>query len=570
MTRLTVTAMTMVMMTMMAMPLRVLAAVGADGSLTTERGRESGSRVVFTATNPAYAAYGTRECFIWVRDVVFTSERGVFFYVHHDSCWNTTSGAYVRGGRSLRKGDLRGIASSGDAQGNSSVVTLQWSQASLNATAAIAADSLGKGSYADFWGFDLSRSEGHLVAPVIWGLAFVNTMDGSRTTFPIADFGCTFGAFNPNRTILYVGNRGCLVYSVMDGESPESFVDNFKPLACPTDTKLSSLSFGHRSFLQDGSYLYARDDSNAKILGFNLLSGIIDRGTGTEIGYVNRFRAIPSDHLDIYNLRELVVTQDGCNLFFVEDGGTEIMRVGFTKPRGEVTSVERVASCIVPGGCVIGTLALDNDDSHLYVSIHTGRLFELQINKSGLHRCIGALSAPAAYASSSPMSSSEASPSPSSSDPSTGVTPSPSSSEPSTESSPSPSSSEPSTDGSQEIHPSPAMGSSSSPLHNYGNNTRVGPRSSDALSTSPPPVTVQTPPRRGVSISVMAGVVVAVCLISLTLGGTAVLLYSRTRESARAASGDMSARAYALDRPVAKSSSLELPVAQSSALERPM
>ncbi|GBG67042.1 hypothetical protein CBR_g78823 [Chara braunii] len=560
MTRLTVTVMTMMMMTMMVIPIRVLAVVGADGSLTTERGRESDHRVVLIATNPAYSSSGTVNCFIWVGDVVFTSERGVFFYVHHDSCWGTTSRAYVRGGRSLRKGDLRGIALSGVAQANSSVVTLQWSFASLNGTAASAAASQGKGLYAHFWGFDLSRSEGHLVAPVDWGLGFVNTVDGFRTTFPIADFGCCFGAFNPNRTILYVGNRGCLEYSVMDGESPESFFDNFRALACPTDTNASSLSFGHRSFLQDGSYLYASDDANAKILGFNLVSGSIDRVTGTAIGDLinhknNGLRAIPSDHLAIYNLRELVVTQDGCNLFFVGDGGTEIMRVGFTKPRGEVTSVERVASCIVPGGCVIGTLALDNDDSHLYVSIQTGELFELQINKSGLHRCIDALSAP------------EASPSPSSSERSTGVTPSPSSSEPSTESSPSPSSPEPLTDGSQETHPSPAMGSSSSPLHN-GSNTRVGPRSSDALSTSAPPANVQMPPRRGVSVSVVAGVVVAICLISLTLGGAAVLLYSRTRKSAAAASGDTSARAFALERPVAKSSALELPAAQSSALER--
>ncbi|GBG67074.1 hypothetical protein CBR_g78855 [Chara braunii] len=510
-------AITMLMlMTTTMMPIR--AVVGAEGISTAKRGRESvagrdcaqhdiggdvrgerrlqadpspsfsitnttllgGSRVVLTVASLFGTSSGTLACFTWVRRAVFTTERGVFFFVQHDDCWNTTTKSHVKGGRSLHKGDLRGMANSGEAEGNSSLLTLPWTSQNPNGTAVMTAES---GDPHFFWGFDLSRNEGYIVAPVEWGLAFISKMDGSRTTYGIPKFGANFGAFNPNRTILYIARRRCLECSVMDGESPDSFVSDFRTVACANDNRSwASLSFGHRSFLQDGSYLYARDDVNATILGFDLITGTWGTVTGTEIpNYV----ADNHNPVGVFSSREIALTQDGCNLFFVAYGGTNIMRVAFDKPGGHVVRVDMVARCVLAGGCSVGSIALDNDDSHLYVSIHTGQLFQMPINEVGLHRCSGAFSTSAL-----PTSSSSADPS--------------------------------------------------------------------SLETSSPG-TAQTSPtvRGGVSGGVMAGVVVAVALVAFLLGGALVFLVSRSRKSAMATSGGMTARSSALEPPVAKSSALE-------------
>ncbi|GBG67084.1 hypothetical protein CBR_g78865 [Chara braunii] len=389
---------TMVIMMMAVIPTRVVAVAGADGMSTARRGRESvvgtesghqdidemrggrriqadpdpsaailitnrtllqGTRVVLTVTNAAGPSSGTIECFTWVRSVVFSSEKGLFFFMQDDSCWDTTTNSYVRGSRYLCKGDLRGIATSGDAQGKSSVLTLYWSSGGLNGTADSASTSLAWGAIANYWGFDLSRNEQYLVAPVDWGLGFVNTMDGSRTTFMIADFNCMFGALNPNGTILYVATGGCLERSAMDGESPGSFVNNFQTVACPSQPisgNPPSLAFGYRSFLQDGSYLYSIDRPNARILGFDLITGTMEVVSGTRIPY---YVADNHNRVGIFNLRELALTQDGCNLFFVAYGATNVRWVTFDKPGGIVVREETVARCIVPGGCTIGWVTFD-------------------------------------------------------------------------------------------------------------------------------------------------------------------------------------------------------------------
>uniref|UniRef100_A0A388KAF9 Uncharacterized protein n=1 Tax=Chara braunii TaxID=69332 RepID=A0A388KAF9_CHABU len=664
-----------VMVTMItSMPAQVLAAVGADGSLTAERGRGSvlgtesahhgdgimrgarkleadsspafsirnttllqASRVVFTATDAsACRTSDLLSCFRWVRRVVFTSETGVFYYLLEDS-WRNSSSFDLHHAQSVHKGDLRGIASVGDAQANSSLLTLRWTTDDLNGTAASAAGTQGSEEAPPYFvGFDLSRDERNLVMPTDRGLAFVDTMDGSTTSYELPGFEVDFGAFNPNRTIFYVARDGCLDYSVMDGESPGSFANEFRSQACRA---YGELTLSHQSFLQDGSYIYARGQSvYSEIIGINVVNRSMGLIAQTDVA--NMSKTLPGAWS--FSDPTLAVTQDGCNLFFAADSDTNIGRMAFDKPRGKMVKMETVAECILPGGCLIRTLVLDNDDSHLYVSIQTGQLFEFSINKLALGRCSGALPTPAARtlntsthpsSQSSPASSRE-SPAPPSSPSSSSPLPaqpsdasapagsssssSPSSSETSreqssasspmqspdasTESSPSSFLSQRLTDLSSSSSPAPVLSMDSSPsswsseprtesssssqlparstdtssasessssLGHDGSSTRVSSRFADTASTSLP-ANVQTPPREGVSLGVMAAVVVAACLVAAILGGAFVILVSRSRKSVLAGTGGSTATSSALERPVAPSSALERPLASSSALERPV
>ncbi|GBG67061.1 hypothetical protein CBR_g78842 [Chara braunii] len=545
------TVMIGLMLMMMGMPLRVIAAVGADNMCWTaqQRGGKSVAgaesayndevgdmqgprelqaepssafsvisttllgtpRVVLTTTQLFRPAANDITCSRYIQDIVFSSQTGVFFYLQKDSCFYATAGNEAHRW-SIHKCDMRGIASSGPAPAISSLLTVDWGDDNGNGT-----------PVSDFptsiryWlsTLDLSRSERHLVLPLSnKGLAFVNTADGSRTTHGISYFLGYTGAFNPNRTIFYVGDYSCLHSSVMDGDSPGSFVDNFRRKACYTD--FHSVVFKHRNFLEDGSYLYALDIPKTTLLGFDLIRGELAQVT-----------AIPQ----MLGLRDSVLTQDGCSLFVVAYAGKIIMRVAFDKPRGKVVTVENVTT-YASEYHRMETVALDNDDSHLYVSTSDGQLFQFPINKSALGERGGAFptaaaptGATSAYPSASPASSTESSPS----------SPLP---EPSTESSSS--SPSPSPPAAQSTGASPAAGASSSAGHD-GSSTGVSGRLADTLS-SPSPATVQTAPRGGVSVGVLAGSLVAACLVAAILGVALVLLVSRSRKSARAESEGMTAR----------------------------
>ncbi|GBG67040.1 hypothetical protein CBR_g78821 [Chara braunii] len=552
----------LMMMMMMGMPLRVIVAVGADISWTAQQrggksvaGAESAyneevgdmqgarelqaepsspfsvinttllraPRVVLTTTQLLSPTAGNPTCFHFIRGVVFSSQTGVFFYLQRDSCFNYTAQDAVDR-LSIHKCDMRGMAGSGPAQANSSLLTVERGDDNRNGTAV--SDFPTSTRYL-LSTFDLSRSEQHLVLPCYGhALAFVNTTDGSSSTYEISNFLGYAGAFNPNHTIFYVGNGSCLLYSVMDGDSPGSFVNDFRSKSCYTDFR--SVLFGHRTFLQDGSYLYAWDIPHRTFLGLDLISGEVDH-------------EIKIPQTKELGLGDFVLTQDGCSLFVVAYAGKYILRAAFEKPRGNVVTVENVIT-FTSAYRSIGTVALDNDDSHLYVSTSDGELFQFPINKSALGECSGAFPTPAAptgattvYPSASPASSTESYPSSSLSEPS----PESSSSSPS-----------PSPPAAQSIGPGayPAAGASSSAGHD-GSSTRVSGRSADTLS-SPSPATVQTPPRGGVSVGVLAGSLVAACLVASILGGALVLLVSRSRKSPMAASGGMAARSTALENPV--------------------
>ncbi|GBG67056.1 hypothetical protein CBR_g78837 [Chara braunii] len=523
----------LMMMMMMAMPLRVIVAVGADMRWTAQQrggksvaGAESAyneevgdmqgarelqaepssrfsvinttllraPRVVLTTPLLLRPTASVTQCFHYIQDVVFSSQTGVFFYLQQDSCLNSTAGnRFDR--RSIHKCDMRGMAGSGPAQANSSLLTVEWGDDNGNGTAVSDFPTSIR-----YWlsTLDLSRSDRHLVLPLLdKGLAFVNTTDGSRTTYDISNSLGYAGAFNPNHTIFYVGNESCLLYSVMDGDSPGSFVDDFRSKACYTDFR--SVLFGHRTFLQDGSYLYAWDIPHRTFLGLDLISGEVDH-------------VIEIPQIQKLGLGDFVLTQDGCSLFVVAYAGKTILRAAFEKPRGKVVTVENVTT-YTSAYRSIGTVALDNDDSHLYVSTSDGQLFEFPINKSALGECSGAFPTPAAP---------------------TGA----------------------------------ASPSGASSAGDDGSSTRVSGRLADTLS-SPSPASVQTPPRGRVNVGVLAGSLVAACLVSSILCGALVLLVSRSRKSAKAESGVMTAMSTALEHPVERCSALEHPVERCSALEHP-
>ncbi|GBG67082.1 hypothetical protein CBR_g78863 [Chara braunii] len=167
---------------------------------------------------------------------------------------------------------------------------------------------------------------------------------------------------------------------------------------------------------------------------------------------------------------------------------------------------------------------------------------ELQAESSSPFSPTGATSA---YPSASPASSTESSPS--SSLP-----------EPSTKSSSSSSSPSPSPPAVQSTGASSAAGELSSAGRD-GSGTGVSGRLADTLS-SPSPRILQTPPRGGVSVGVLAGSLVAACLVASVLGGALVLLVSRSRKSAKAESGGMTATFSALEHPVERCSALERPI----------
>ncbi|GBG67086.1 hypothetical protein CBR_g78867 [Chara braunii] len=373
-----VLALTMAMMMMMGViPTRVVAVAGADGMFTARRGMESvagtkGAHDDIDDMRGDRMLQVTRSSDLLITNMTLLQDSRVVLTV--TNVLGPSSGT-IEGSRYLCKGDLRGIASSGAAQGNSSVLTRYWSSANLNGSADSADERLTVGVKADYWGFDLSRNERYVVVPVRWGLGFVNTMDGSRTTYLTNDINYTVGAFNPRRTILYVARDSCLWYSTMDGESPGTFA--LEPVACPTrpfEADPPWLTFSHRSFLQDGSYLYSLDSLNTRILRFDPITRTTEFVTGTRI---QDYVADSQNPGRAFNLGEPALAQDGCNLFFVADGAANIRWVAFDKPGGKMVMDETVARCIVLGGCTIGTVALDNDDSHLYVSIQTGQLFEI-------------------------------------------------------------------------------------------------------------------------------------------------------------------------------------------------
>ncbi|GBG67039.1 hypothetical protein CBR_g78820 [Chara braunii] len=164
---------------------------------------------------------------------------GVFFYLVEDS-WANSSTISNYHAQSVRGGDLRGICSSGDAQANSSVLTLQWMSENLNGTAASAPSrKVGSETALPYLvAFDLSRNERYLVMLSDRGLAFVSTTDGSTTSYEFPDFNVNTGGLNPNRTIFYVGRDGCLECAVMDGESPGSFDNDFRTRACRDGAEL--------------------------------------------------------------------------------------------------------------------------------------------------------------------------------------------------------------------------------------------------------------------------------------------------------------------------------------------
>ncbi|GBG67075.1 hypothetical protein CBR_g78856 [Chara braunii] len=355
---------------------------------------------------------------------------------------------------------------------------------------------------------DIMRDERHLLLPLLdRGIAVVSTEDGSRTSYTMSIFRGFTGALNPSRTIYYVGTYRCIKYSVMDGDSPASFGNEFRSISCPT---VSGLLFSRRNFLQDGSYLYAWEKSNRTVLGIDLISGAVT--------------AIPQ--IRDQAVGDFALTQDGCNMFAI--AGKSIMRADFDKPGGKVVKVEYVTT-YASQHYDIRTASLDNDGSHLYVATSNGQLLQFPINKSALGECSGALPTPAAPTG---AASAYQSPSPA---PSTGA--------------------------------SPAAGALSSAGHD-GSSTGVSGRLADTLS-SPSPTTVRTPPRGRVNVGVQACSFVAACLVSAVLGGALVLLVSRSRKSAKAESGVMTAMSTALEHPVERCSALEHPVQRCSALERP-
>ncbi|GBG89347.1 hypothetical protein CBR_g49057 [Chara braunii] len=245
-------------------------------------------------------------------------------------------------------------------------------------------------------------------------ITFLSTTSGHQEPVRVAS-ARTAGsmAFNPTKTKLYLADVAepprLLAAEIADTEMCVNTSTRFEILhTFEGDGRypyVRNLSFSRQSFSGDGSCLYLVDPALSQVWGFNPLSraftliwGWMHKASGP--GPDSEAAAEPEVLGPDSGLLDIVATDDGCNLFCIgtppspslsevsssNSSGSSIYWVTLDSPCAASGSVKTVARA---DGFALHGVALHQFDGKLflYVGSNDGRVFELEIEWSRLHRC---------------------------------------------------------------------------------------------------------------------------------------------------------------------------------------
>ncbi|GBG90397.1 hypothetical protein CBR_g50645 [Chara braunii] len=349
-------------------------------------------------------------CTSIVREMVVTSDGRDLYYVVDDRCesGNQTDRVLL----SIREAGTSLMRTGAVSQLNERLVVSHWWPASMgNGSKFESPISITMGGNASVepmsyvTGMTLSPSGTHLVVITVKTggddvqptMTSLSIRSGYRSSVPIPVRRPTGLALDrstkPPQLFIADSTRSGLriaSISVDDIGLPLGAQDKWRVLDSTgggNESRVQTGALGSQSIVADGSCLYFvnKDNNNNRVMGLDLRSSAghvtLVAGSGRD--------GISGQDFSFGDLRQLVTTSDGCDLFVTEFQNN----IGFIRwiklrsPCGPAVSVESPFG--YPGKTLVGLALEDHDDEslRLHVGANDGLVFSSSIPKSTLQRC---------------------------------------------------------------------------------------------------------------------------------------------------------------------------------------
>ncbi|GBG87297.1 hypothetical protein CBR_g45356 [Chara braunii] len=357
------------------------------------------------------SSYETRSV---IRSIVFVPNSTIFYYILDQRRLVVGSETMSHQSVSYRKGDLLPIREGGgNPGGNDSLIVPElisywWPYDTPDgigiSTRVLFNASENATDLALVYGMEITGSGSRLVLPTVRRepnhlpepsrLTFLSVGDGSRnsTILPAADR-LFYLSYNPAKTDLFMIDKQKPARLLSIPVDDDGLPVNTSALTIVKTFLLSSGSdspaqiyMSRQCFVSDGRCLYFREETRGQIYAIDTRSAsrqithIAGRPGSDPLGDG------PALNASFADLREMVATPDGCNIFVTElEGYVRWIKLNATcQAGGMVETVARHNSARLWG------LALHRYAGRLflYVGSVDGRIFELEIQESHLHTCV--------------------------------------------------------------------------------------------------------------------------------------------------------------------------------------
>ncbi|GBG67395.1 hypothetical protein CBR_g532 [Chara braunii] len=341
------------------------------------------SKVVLDhSTDVPMGSNGDGSCTSTYHSMVLSGNDNSLYYILDSRC--SADGIIKNWNVSVRKADL--------LRGDSSLVSNWWPADSVEGQKVNAAvkiqQSNGKTDEAG-----KAMAIPHSIALSPWGSIFLtsyssdedpnnswltdlSSANGSRKSIPIPKRAQSLALDSTNNQLYLAiknASHACLQTAfLLAGELPKSFVQ----LAVVKDSP--ELRFSRRSIAANGNCLFLITKKN-EVWSVN-----------HNVGMMTPVANSTTPAFDAVELRSVVATDDGCNVFVSEQSG-KVRWIKLSEPCGGAFTSDTVAQLNRSDSSLWALeLRQQGDDVRLYVASNKGLLFELQINSNSLHTCYAA------------------------------------------------------------------------------------------------------------------------------------------------------------------------------------
>ncbi|GBG69109.1 hypothetical protein CBR_g3807 [Chara braunii] len=360
---------------------------------------------------------GTTSCTSVIWKIVVRDDSPVFYYMLHESCWDSQLRNATKERMSIRKAEMGRVPSTGDG----GLISYWWAQGNGTGEAELSPRVIDPRITPDMarpWSMDLSPSGSHLVlapnsrSPALKSqLVFLDVATGRRQGSDSDWDVLNSVGFNPNKTYLFVSEISTppRILSAAMGAGIEGMPMNALPTLetvreVPKSVRpdITSVEFGGQSFDPKDRCLYIANHDNETVWSLNLsnpkakLTHVAGSG---EIGETDG----DASNCSFDGLCVAVATPDGCNLFVLQRSGL-LRWIKLEAPCGKAVNVSTVATYTGPKWRALA-LHYVGGNASLLLGTRDGKVFRMEINSSALHACTADKAEPPPFFPSSPTGS---------------------------------------------------------------------------------------------------------------------------------------------------------------------